>query len=132
MKFVATVTITAFALLFALGGLAQTETRTSNARGVTVKVTPKALSAAAATWEFVVVLDTHSQDLSDDLTKSASIVSPDGTRQAPIAWQDAAADGHHREGILRFQAPNPAPSVIELQIQRPAESEPRVFRWNLN
>ena len=40
-------------------------TRSSIDRGVTVRVTPKATGAADSRWEFDVVLDTHSADLSD-------------------------------------------------------------------
>ena len=96
-----------------------------------MKVTPKVLAPDAPTWEFAVVLDTHSQDLADDLTKSAAIVAPGGARYSPVAWDGAPPGGHHREGVLRFQPVTPAPPAVELQIQRPGESAPRVFRWDL-
>ena len=125
--------VTAFlaGLLAALSAFAQMETRTNASGGVTVKVTPKVLAPDAPTWEFAVVLDTHSQDLSDDLTKTAVIVAPGGARSSPAAWDGAAPGGHHREGVLRFQPITPAPPAVELQIQRPGESAPRVFRWDL-
>ena len=118
-------------LLAAAGAFAQLETRTSASGGVTVKVTPKVRAADAPTWEFSVVLDTHSQNLSDDLAKTAALVEPGGARRSPVAWDGAAAGGHHREGVLRFQPIKPAPRVVELQIQRSGESAPRVFRWDL-
>jgi hypothetical protein len=118
------------AALFATAALAQLETRTSTAAGVTVKVTPKAL--AGDVWEFAVVLDTHSQDLADDLTKAAVLAVAGGQRHSPIAWEGAGPGGHHREGILKFKPVKPAPRSVELQIQRAGESAPRVFRWDLN
>ena len=118
-------------VLAALSAFAQMETRTNTSGGVTVKVTPKVLAADAPTWEFAVVLDTHSQDLADDLTKAAAIVTPDGARYSPVAWDGAPPGGHHREGVLRFHPVTPTPSTVELQIQRAGESAPRVFRWDL-
>jgi hypothetical protein len=112
-------------------GAAGLETRTSSAAGVTVKVTPKDVAPGSATWVFAVVLDTHSQDLSDDLVKSSSLLDARGGRQAPLAWEGAPPGGHHREGVLRFKALGPAPGAFELQIRRPGESAARVFRWDL-
>jgi hypothetical protein len=125
--------IAAFVLGIAIAGsaFAQLETRTSASQGVTVKVTPKVLAADAPLWEFAVVLDTHSADLSDDLAKSAALIGPGGERIAPSAWDGAAPGGHHREGVLRFQPITPAPATVELQIQRPGEAKPRAFRWEL-
>lgn len=104
-------------------------TQKSTERGVTVAVTPRDLSSEAKTWEFTLVLDTHSQELSDELAKSASLLDGSGGVHAPIAWEGAAPGGHHREGVLRFKALAPRPQAIELQITRPGESAPRSFRW---
>jgi len=122
--------VAALALAVAAGA-AEPETRTSSAAGVTVKVTPKDVAPGSATWVFAVVLDTHSQDLSDDLVKSSTLLDARGGRQAPLAWEGAPPGGHHREGMLRFKSLGPAPGAFELQIRRPGESAARVFRWNL-
>jgi hypothetical protein len=100
-------------------------------RGVTVDVTPQNLSAGASTWDFKVVLDTHSQDLGDDLTKSAVLLDGTGARHSPVAWDGAGPGGHHREGVLRFKPVTPRPAAIELRITRPGEQAPRSFRWEL-
>jgi hypothetical protein len=100
--------------------------QSSVARGVTVKVTPGKLTASG--WEFSVVLDTHSEDLKDDLEKSAVLVV-DGREFQPIQWQGPAAGGHHREGVLRFPSPGETPATTELRIVRPGEAAARVFRW---
>lgn len=100
-------------------------------RGVTVKVTPKAIGPSDNRWEFTVVLDTHSAELADDLVQSARLTTDDGRSFEPAGWTGAAPGGHHREGILVFDAPAPRPSSIELKIVRPGESTPRTFRWQL-
>lgn len=106
-------------------------TQSSSERGVTVKMTPKAIDSPEGRWEFKVVLDTHSADLSDDLVQSASLTTNDGRTFKPLSWTGAAPGGHHREGVLAFDIPKPRPATIELMISRPAEATPRTFRWQL-
>jgi hypothetical protein len=106
-------------------------TQSSVDRGVTVKVTPKATGAADGRWEFDVVLDTHSADLSDDLAQDASLITNDGRTLKPVSWTGAPPGGHHREGVLTFEVPAPRPASIELRIVRPGEPAPRIFRWQL-
>lgn len=101
----------------------------SRAKAVTVTITPLNIAVGAATWEFKVVLDTHSQDLQDDLLKSTAIIDGPGNEQQPIAWQGSPPGGHHREGLLQFSAPDPRPATIELRLKRPNEPEPRRFKW---
>jgi hypothetical protein len=103
-----------------------------NSQGaVTVAVTPVELSAGAKTWDFKVVLDTHSQTLNDDLIKAVALIDDRGARHAPVAWDGAAPGGHHREGVLRFKPIAPRPQSIELQLRRPNEPAARTFRWAL-
>ena len=105
--------------------------QTSSARGVTVKVTPQNVAGDAKTWDFAIVLDTHSADLNDDLVKSSLLLDGASGRYAPVAWDGAAPGGHHREGVLRFKSVSPQPQSIELQITRADEDAPRSFRWQL-
>ena len=119
-----------------LAALAQTSTdatatRSSIAQGVTVKVTPSLIGSADTRWEFAIVLDSHSADLSDDLTQSASLTTSDGRTIKPASWTGAAPGGHHREGVLAFEVPAPRPSTVELRIARQGESAARTFRWQL-
>jgi hypothetical protein len=100
-------------------------------RGVTVAVTPKNVSADAKTWDFAVVLDTHSGELNDDLVKTATLLDDKGGRYVPLKWDGAGPGSHHREGVLRFNPISPRPQSIELRIQRPGEPNPRSFRWQL-
>ena len=108
--------------------------QTSSAGGVTIKITPTNLAGDASSWDFAIVLDTHSQELSDNLVKSSLMLDGAGGKQLPIAWDAAAggsAGGHHREGVLRFKPVSPRPQSIELQITRTGENGPRTFRWQL-
>lgn len=105
--------------------------QSSSERGVTVKVTPTLGGSSGSWWEFAIVLDTHSAELSDDLVQSASLTTNDGRTLKPVSWTGAAAGGHHREGVLAFEVPAPRPGAIELRIARPGESAPRIFRWQL-
>jgi hypothetical protein len=108
---------------------AQASPQVSVQQGVTVKVTPKAVGASIVRWQFAVVFDTHSSDLSDDLLKTATLMTADGREIKPVAWTGAAPGGHHREGVLEFVMTAPPPSVVELRLERPGEAESRVFRW---
>ena len=99
----------------------------TEAQGVTVKVT-LANATPGGPWTFAVVLDTHTQDLSDDLLQTVVLVTDDGREIRPTAWKGGSG-GHHREGTLEFPAPTPAPKGVELRMQRPGESRVRSFRW---
>jgi hypothetical protein len=111
---------------------AELDAQKSTDRGVTVAVTPQSLADDAGSWDFKIVLDTHSADLNDDLTKSAVLVDGGGKRYMPVAWDGAGPGGHHREGVLRFKPISPRPQSVELQIARNGEAAPRAFRWQLN
>ncbi len=130
--------MTAGAIVLALpdttpGALAQsnatTAAQSSISQGVTVKVEPKSMGVPGREWEFAVVLDTHSSELNDDLVQSAVLVTGDGRKFKPVRWTGAPPGGHHREGVLVFDVPAPVPAAVELNITRPGESAPRLFRW---
>lgn len=122
----------AAALLVAFNlAAAQLATQKSSANGVTVAVTPGNLAAEAKTWDFAVVLDTHTQELSDDLAKSAVLVDDGGNEFKALAWEGAGPGGHHRKGVLKFNTIEPKPRALELRISRPGEPKARIFRWSL-
>lgn len=119
------------AALLAAGGASAAQglaPQSTSGSGVTVKATPRAL--AGGSWEFDIVFDTHSQELKDDLMKSATLIA-DGKTLAPAAWQGDPPGGHHRKNVLKFDAIDPRPQAIELRIARPGEAKPRSFRWQL-
>ena len=102
--------------------------QTNSAAGVMITAKPRALTGKA--WEFEIALNTHSQDLKDDLAKSATLVAG-GKTFVPAAWQGDPPGGHHRKGLLKFSAVDPGAREIELRIARPGEPEPRSFRWQV-
>ncbi|MBC5784298.1 hypothetical protein H8N03_15200 [Ramlibacter sp. USB13] len=101
----------------------------SEAAAVTVKVTPRVLDGAV--WEFDIAFDTHSRELGDDLMKDAVLLGADGREVAPLEWKGAPPGGHHRAGVLRFQALSAVPDPLVLRIRRAGEAAPRTFRWTL-
>lgn len=113
----------------AVAGPPAAATQSTEVRGVTVKVTPRNVAADAPVWVLGIVLETHSQELADDLLKTTVLVTDDGRQIQPSAWKGAAAGGHHREGTLEFAAPKPAPQAYELRMQRPGEAQARIFRF---
>ena len=118
-------------VLFALQAAAQLATQKVVADGVTVAVTPGNLAQGVKTWDFTVVFDTHTQDLSDDPAQSAVLLDGKGNQFKPSAWEGAKPGGHHREGVLKFAPISPPPDSVELRIMRPGETTPRTFRWQL-
>lgn len=119
------------AALVALEAWAQLPAQKSSANGVTVTVTPADLGSAARSWDFAVVLDTHTQDLSDDLTKISVLMDDKSNAYKALAWDGAGPGGHHRKGVLRFPAIVPRPKAVELRMTRVGEAQSRVFRWDL-
>lgn len=102
----------------------------SNEHGVKVTVTPQNILSKAKTWDFQVTLETHTQDLSDDLAKSSVLIA-DGKQYLPLSWEGAPPGGHHRKGKLRFKAIAPPPASVELQIRLAGDASPRSFKWLL-
>jgi hypothetical protein len=118
-------------LFVAAAAGAQLDQQKSSAGGVTVVVTPKAITADAKTWDFSVTLDTHSQDLSDDFAKTTVLIDERGVEYRPVAWDGAAPGGHHRAGVLKFAAGDRVPESLEMRMLRAGETKPRLFRWRL-
>ncbi|MDH3286625.1 MAG: hypothetical protein OEP48_02700 [Betaproteobacteria bacterium] len=119
------------AALLAAGGASAAQglaPQSTSEAGVTVKATPRSL--ANGSWEFDVAFDTHSRELKDDLMKSASLIAS-GKTHAPAGWKGDPPGGHHRKGVLKFNAIDPRPQAIELRIARPGEPKPRSFHWQL-
>lgn len=100
--------------------------QSNNERGIKVTVAPQAI--VAATWDFEVTLESHTQSLNDDLSK-ATVLIADGRQYLPQGWEGTVPGGHHRKGLLRFKAIVPKPRAVELQIRLAGDSSPRSFAW---
>jgi hypothetical protein len=102
----------------------------SNEREVKVTAALQDTSSGAKTWDFEVVVETHTKALSEDLAKSSMLIA-DGKQYLPSEWKGAPPGGHHRKGKLRFKAIAPRPAAVELQIRLAGDASPRSFKWLL-
>jgi len=109
----------------------QWESKTDDRPPVTVKVTPVEFGQDAQTWKFRIVLDTHSGSLDDNLLRVAVLTDDKGKVYEPVAWEGAEPGGHHREGVLMFNAVQPMPESIEIKIKNVGGVPERSFAWSL-
>lgn len=105
------------------------ETRESNDGPVSVAVTPRSLESAS--WDFDITLNTHSEELSEDLVAVSQLIDDQGKSFKPTAWEGAPPGGHHREGVLKFNPISPKPKSIEIKIKNVGGIQERSFKWNL-
>ncbi|MDP3956515.1 MAG: hypothetical protein Q8P97_00785 [bacterium] len=105
------------------------ESRTDDQSAVTITVTPIDISPQSKEWKFDIVMNTHSVELDQDLTKSASLIDVQGKEYKPLNWEGTVG-GHHREGVLTFNRIMPAPQLITLKISGVGDVE-RSFTWQL-
>lgn len=117
----------------AQGGITQNQsgldTKESNDGPVSVAVTPRSLEGAS--WNFNITLNTHSEELSEDLVAVSELIDDQGKSYKPTAWEGAPPGGHHREGILKFNPVSPKPKSIELKIKNVGGVSERRFKWSL-
>jgi hypothetical protein len=99
-------------------------------QGVTVVVTPGNLAQDSSIWDFAVAYDAAgTRRLQGDEPLDHFVLLGDGRRMKPLAWEGDKAGTKHRAGVLKFIAIQPRPKELELQLQRPAEKKPRVYRF---
>jgi len=102
---------------------------------VVVEVTPLNLNTQDNTLQFEIVLNTHSVDLSMDISSLATLSTDTGKIVQATAW-DALRGGHHVKGELTFPSLIDGKSVIEgatrvaLEI-REVDTPSRTFEWQL-
>jgi len=109
--------------------------RTDNQGAVTLVVTPLNLGNPGATLDFDVAMNTHSVDLSMDLTTLATLTTDTGRAVQAIRW-DAPQGGHHVEGELSFPAGVDGASLLQGAAKltltlRNVDAPERVFVWEL-
>ncbi len=91
------------------------ESKIDDQTSVTVTVTPTDLSTESEEWKFDVVMDTHSVELDQDMTKIAVLIDEQGNEYKALDWKGPTG-GHHKEGILAFSKIMSNPNSIELKI----------------
>jgi len=109
----------------------QWETKTDDQPPVAIKATPVELGKNARVWKFDVAFDTHSESLDENPTEVIILYDDKGKAYRPTSWEGAGPGGHHREGVLIFEAVNPVPPYIELKIKDVGGVPERSFKWNL-
>ncbi|HSM98602.1 MAG TPA: hypothetical protein VLS47_06260 [Gallionella sp.] len=102
----------------------------SNERQIKITATLQNIPKEATTWDFEVSLETHTHALSESLEDSSVLIA-DGKQYKPVGWEGSPPGGHHRKGLLRFNAIAPLPASAELQIRLIDEPSPRSFKWQL-
>lgn len=107
------------------------EPKTDSTGAITITVTPKELGKSVPSWDFEVVMDTHSENLDQDLTKISVLTDDMGNKFDPIAWEGDSPGGHHRQGVLKFTPIDPRPKSIELEISKIGGVNERIFKWGL-
>ena len=107
------------------------EAKTSDEGEVKITVQPENLAGNDATWNFNILLDTHSAELVEDMTLVSALIGDDGAKYAPIGWEGDPPGGHHRGGVLKFKAVTPPLSSITLTIRDVGDVKERKFTWQL-
>jgi len=105
-------------------------TKSNSGGNVDVAVTPTALNIGEP-MAFEIAMNTHSVDLSDDMTQIAILRDDAGKEYEPTAWDGGEPGGHHREGILKFTVLAGKPKSVELVIKGMAGVSERIFKWDL-
>lgn len=103
------------------------ETKTDEQANVTVVVTPLDLSPQSSQWKFDIGMNTHSVELDQEMTKSVILIDDQGKEYKPTGWEGPVG-GHHREGVLTFNAITPTPKSVELRISNIGDVV-RVLSW---
>jgi hypothetical protein len=105
--------------------------QSNDEKAVTVEVTPLNLGSGAPSLDFEVAFNTHSEDLSFDPAQSSVLRDAAGREYLATAWEGSGPGGHHRSGVLRFEAPEDAGASVEVVIRDVAGVPERVFHWDL-
>ncbi len=102
---------------------------------IIIEVTPLNLDSPTDTFEFDVVMTTHSIDLSMDLATLSTLTTDTGISVESTLW-DAPLGGHHVEGKLIFPATKDGKPILEgatkltLTIVN-VDAPTRIFEWEL-
>lgn len=102
---------------------------------IAIQIQPVNLNSPGDTLDFEVTLDTHSVDLSMDLTPLATLSNDFNWSVQAVKW-DAARGGHHLAGKLSFPAKYDGDSMLEGMARvtiaiKDLGAPERLFTWQL-
>ena len=112
------------------GTVQKWESKIDDQASITVTVTPILLGEKSGDWKFDVVMDTHSVELDQDMTKVAILIDEQGKEYKARSWDGSPTGGHHREGVLTFSKITPTPKSVKLKIFD-IGGVVRAFNWQL-
>lgn len=93
------------------------------------QVSVTATSIDQSDWSFQIILDTHSVELTEDLTQVSALLDENGNEYKPIEWQGDPPGGHHRSGVLRFGEIMPESQSVTLVVRQVGGIDERRFEW---
>ncbi len=117
------------------GSVAGNLIRTDSQGAVEFSVQPLNLDSPGDVITFEVSMNTHSVDLSMDLSTLATLSADNGYSVQGISW-DGALGGHHVSGKLSFPARTDGKSILDgatkltLSIKN-VDGQERIFSWDL-
>ncbi|HUE99093.1 MAG TPA: hypothetical protein VMN99_07545 [Anaerolineales bacterium] len=110
-------------------------TRIDEQGAIIIEISPLNLASPTDTFEFDVVMTTHSIDLSMDLATLSTLTTDTGVSVESTLW-DAPLGGHHVEGKLIFPATKDGKPILKgatkltltiINVDAPT----RIFEWDL-
>ncbi len=105
----------------------QYEAKSDSEGGVEVEVQP--LDLGSNTWTFDFSINTHEGNLDMDILKVVSLTDDRGDTFAPLSWDGPPPGGHHRNGIIAFEAPPLRPKAFTVTVSDIGGIAKRTFTW---
>lgn len=105
------------------------QTMSVDGGNVTVSVTPRVLKRGLP-LEFEIGMNTHSVDLSADMSKAVVLRTAPGVELEPTRWAGPGPGGHHREGIVVFAPLTTTSQTVTLVVKDVGGVPERLFMWN--
>jgi hypothetical protein len=82
--------------------------------------------------KFEVRMNTHSENLGENMVAASSLTDNTGRVYRAIAWQGSKPGGHHRKGVLEFPELDENTESITLIIRQVANVPERTFEWSVS
>lgn len=99
---------------------------------IEISVEPFGIFSDSSSWDFKVILDSHSAEINGDLVELFELIDEKGVSSKATSWDGSPPGGHHREGVLKFKPITPKPTAITLRINRVGGIAERNFTWTIS